>query len=175
MSLLTSPRAEIYLLPFREQHAATLVSWVKSESEMRWLAPSTPPPLTEEKVLSWQKPGGHAFVGYDDSCGDMVAYGELNPMGHRSDRLWIGHCLIRPDRRGRGIGQTFVRVLLKEAFDHLKSSRVSLIVFPDNQPAVRCYQRAGFAFISEEWHTFVPGRPERLMKLEALPPGRKQR
>jgi RimJ/RimL family protein N-acetyltransferase len=165
-----------------------LVSWVGGDADLRWLAPNTAPPLTPEKVLEWQKPEGRAYVAvaarpeepngspppramHNGDCGesDLVAYGELNPIQGRPRQFWLGHCLVRPDRRGRGLGCAFVKTLLRQAFAVLRASNVALIVFPDNRAALHCYLRAGFVAVGEEWHSFLSAPPERLLRLEARP------
>jgi hypothetical protein len=36
------------LTPFDVLHAPQIAAWVRSEEELAWLAPGTPPPLTTE-------------------------------------------------------------------------------------------------------------------------------
>jgi len=155
------------LTPFRVWQAPIIARWVKSEEELRWLAPSTPPPLTAEKVAAWKRPGGEAFVlamGGDDA---PAGYGELNPMRSGCGDLWLGHLIVRPDLRGRGVGTFLSRALLSEAFEQRGADRVSLIVFPDNLAALRCYRRAGFITAGEEHHQFGgAGSTHRLLRLE---------
>ena len=156
---------------FRVWQAPILARWVKSEQQLRWLAPSTPPPLTAEKIVAWKRPGGEAFVlamGRDDA---PAGYGELNPMRSGCGDLWLGHVIVRPDLRGRGVGTFLSRALLSEAFEQRGANRVSLIVFPDNLAALRCYRRAGFITAGEEHHQFGgAGSTHRLLRLEIARP-----
>jgi RimJ/RimL family protein N-acetyltransferase len=159
------------LTPFRVSQAPIIVRWVNSEQQLRWLAPSTPPPLTAEKVAAWKRPGGEALVlamGRDDA---PAGYGELNPMRSGGGDLWLGHVIVRPDLRGRGVGTFLSRALLSEAFEQRGANRVSLIVFPDNLAALRCYRRAGFITAGEEQHQFGGAGPtHRLLRLEIARP-----
>ena len=167
----------VILVPFCERHAADICRWANTDQEVRWLAPSTSPPLTPEKVLAWLRPGGYAYVYRpitpavanvnhpDESSTEPLAYGELNPMPNETLHWWLGHCVVRPGLRGRGIGLQFVRELLGKAFGLHAARRVSLIVFPDNEPAIRCYRRAGFVQIGQEFHSFREPR-EKLLRLE---------
>ncbi len=159
------------LMPFGRRHAASIVRWVKGEQQLRWLAPSTTPPLTAEKIVGWEKPGGQAFVLQKGHGGQPLGYGEVNPMRRGSDRLWLGHVVVRPDQRGRGVGSVLLQALLSEAFDRRDATHVALIVFPDNVAALRCYQRAGFRLMGEEFHQFKgQGSLHRLLRLEMTRP-----
>ncbi len=148
----------------------SIAAWVTSEQDLRWLAPGTLPPLTGDKINAWKKVGGAALVGFERSGELPVAYGELNPMRSEAGHFWIGHVLIDPQKRGLGVGRLFVRKLLEDAFCRQEARRVSLVVFPDNQPAVHCYQKCGFRIVGDESHRFLPGGPRhRLLRLEADP------
>ncbi|MEK6676447.1 MAG: GNAT family protein [Planctomycetota bacterium] len=161
---------ELRIRLFTAADSSVIVDWVRSDSELHWLAPSLDPPLTDAKVLSWLKPNGSAFIAESDSSDGPIAYGELNPMSADPGHLWLGHCLVRPDQRGLGIGREFVRVLLRDAFEHQSAHRVSLVVFPGNHSAIHCYLSVGFTFAGEEFHHFRRNHRERLLRLEAKPP-----
>lgn len=168
MAETVSPtQASIRLRPFLAAQADDIVGWVRSDDELRWLAPSTDGPLTPEKVCNWLKPNGLAFVAAEDEDSGLMAYGELNPMLREPSHFWIGHVIVRPDRRERGIGRGFVQSLVDYAFDALAATRLSLVVFPDNHGAIACYQRVGFSTIAEEFHRFGRSGPKhRLLRLE---------
>jgi RimJ/RimL family protein N-acetyltransferase len=155
------------LTPFQPWHAPTIARWVQTEQQLRWLAPSTHPPLTAEKILGWKKPGGSAFVLVKGGEGPPWGYGEINPMRKGGEYLWLGHIIVRPDQRGRGMGSILLRALLVEVFERRNATRVALIVFPDNLAALRCYRRVGFSLSGEEIHQFDSAGPtHRLLRLE---------
>ena len=121
-------------------------------------------------MVAWQKEGGDAFVlrRYDDPW--PIGYGELNSMRRDKDHLWLGHIIVRPEERGQGVGRQLVRALVSEAFDQKLAHRVSLIVFPDNVPGIRCYLGVGFAVRGEEHHQFGGVGPKhKLLRLEITP------
>ena len=172
---------EFHLGPFESADAAEVSRWVKTAQELKWLAPSTAGPLTAQKVVNWKKPGGLAFVlrygaHRDARAAFPVAYGELNPMRLQPDHLWIGHLVVRPERRGRGVGQVMVRAVTDHAFGEVSAARVSLIVFPDNVAAIECYRRVGYRIVGEEYHGFGPPQrtrqKHRLLRLEQWAPSR---
>lgn len=162
--------SRLHLKPFDRIHAGVITKWVTSTEQLRWLAPGTAPPLTSEKVVAWRRAGGHPYLLVRDGQHEPVGYGELNPMRRLPRDLWLGHLIIKPDERGLGLGQVFVRELLLHAFDQLAAERVSLIVFPENTAAIRCYGRAGFETVREEYHHFGASRKmHKLLRLEIHP------
>jgi RimJ/RimL family protein N-acetyltransferase len=167
--VFTAPPVAPALLPFLPEHAAAIATWAQDPAEMRWLAPQTRPPLDAEKVMAWQSSPGRAYVYAVSALDPPMAYAELNAFANDPAHCWIGHFVVRPDQRGRGIGRKFVSALCDEAFQRLRARKVALIVFPDNERAIHCYLRGGFTLIGEEWHSFLNGPLERLLRFEALP------
>lgn len=82
-----------------------------------------------------------------DTSPEPLGYLELNNMPGDDRHFWIGHCIICPNHRGHGLGRTMIRLVLHEAFYRYQGQRVSLVVFPDNRPAIRCYQAVGFRHV----------------------------
>ncbi len=168
---IVKPTERFVLRPFDPAYAEVIAGWVQSEQELLWLAPSTAGPLTADKISAWQRPSGDAFVYAEENHAPPVAYGELNPMRREPDHLWVGHVIVSPAHRGQGIGQAFVRAMLDYAFETVCANRVSLIVFPGNLAALRCYRRVGFEVVGHEHHRFGRNNTEhRFLRLEALPP-----
>lgn len=160
----------MFIATYKPKWGDIVAQWVTSAEDAKWLAPGTPPPLTAEKVTAWKKSGGSSFVGFMKDYYLPVAYGELNPMRLDSGHYWVGHVIVDPSQRGRGIGRLFVRKLLEDAFHHLHARRVSLVVFPENTGAIRCYVNCGFRVVGEERHRFKPDAElHRLLRLEADP------
>ena len=159
--------------------AGMVATWVRSKPELFWLAPRTEPPLTASKVRDWRRPGGYPLMwvpagGVElpvpaEGTGDAspIGYAELNPMRGRLDQYWMGHVLLQPASRGCGLGVRFVAALLDWARDDLRAERVSLVVFPNNAPAIACYRRVGMTLVGEEYHTLPRMRSKcRLLRFE---------
>lgn len=162
------------LVRFDPQFAPRVAAWVSSPGELFHLTPTTPPPLTAEKVLAWCRPTDHPFMlmprGSDCPCG----YAELNPMRWHPDQFWIGHVILDPATRGQGVGTQFMELLADMGFETLGAQRLLLIVFPDNEPAIACYRRTGFELCGQEHHRFGPHRRRYRMLRFALEPCRWQ-
>lgn len=154
--------------PFDRRCAELVASWVLGPREAYWLAPHTWPPIDARKVLSWAGRGRQALqlvpVGQRLPCG----YGELNALDAERGEYWLGHLIVSPLWRGRGIGRQLVRSMLTYGFARLGAQRISLVVFDDNAPAIASYRSAGMYMDGFESHEFAAyGRRERLVRMVA--------
>lgn len=155
---------------FQPHQAATVASWVRSDAELFWLAPGTSPPITAAKVIAWTERRGRGYAFHARQGRQMVAYAELNAMPRDPRDLWIGHVLVDPLRRRQGIGRLLTETLIQRAFAQERAWRLSLVVFPDNLAALRCYRAAGFCERGEEFQCFGESRHRcRLIRLELTP------
>jgi ribosomal protein S18 acetylase RimI-like enzyme len=115
------------------------------------------------KVLGWNRPGRRAYMVSENGSDRPVGYGEINLLDQRRREFWLGHLIVDPRRRGRGVGAAMVRLLIEEAIASLGAERISLVVFPANEAAVRCYRTAGMREICHEHHYFVSSRRQALL------------
>ncbi len=152
--LAAARRGLLRLDAFEPAMAGRIASWVGCGIEHLWVAPSTPPPLTAEKIIRWQRPDGRPFVLLYAPMSLPVGYAEVNPLSRDRDHFWLGHIVVDPVQRGRGIGLTLVKAVIARAFRSLGAVRVSLVVFPDNAAAIACYRRAGMVELAREHHRF---------------------
>ena len=158
---------DLLLRRFEPRFARTVASWVQDADELFNLTPTTPPPLTASKVIAWSRAPGWAFLLHTRGADTPTGYGELNPIRSNDEHLWIGHVVVDPAERGRGTGTALVQKLAETGFSTLAAERISLIVFPDNEAAVRCYVRAGFEPRGQEYHQFGPSRRRyRMLRFE---------
>jgi RimJ/RimL family protein N-acetyltransferase len=159
--------SSVRLMPFQREHAALVASWVMDAREAYFLAPRTPPPVTANKVRGWGGPGQRQFVLMEAGRQLAVAYGELNVLRTDQRRFWLGHLIVDPQQRGHGLGTELTRLLLRHAFTRLGATQVTLVVFPENRPAVVCYRAAGMHESGSEWHYFPPyERHVRLLRMD---------
>jgi RimJ/RimL family protein N-acetyltransferase len=162
-ALLTRHR----LQPMLRGAAGIVASWVRSDAELFWLAPGTYPPITPEKVLNWVRLRGRAWLYTASLAARPVGYAELNPMPRDPRHLWIGHVLIDPRLRGQGLGRALTDALIERAFRIEEATRLTLVVFPENLAARRCYESAGFRLRGEETQCFGAARKRfRLLRFE---------
>ena len=89
---------------FQDRWAGLVASWVRDDDELYELAPRLLPPMTAEKVRSWQAPGRRPWLLYDSERALPIGYGELNVLGAADREYWLGHIIIDPAERGCGLG-----------------------------------------------------------------------
>ena len=142
------------LARFDPAWAVEIPGWIRNPQETYWLAPHSPPPITAAEVVRWQTPAhvGH-FLCMPDSP-RPVGYGEVNCLNEKERRYWLGHLIIDPEYRGRGLGRELTWLLIRRALDHHAARSVTLVVFPDNHAAIAAYRAAGMSDDGSEAHTF---------------------
>lgn len=137
------------LRPFTESDYDTLIGWVDSEELLfQFAGNGFRFPLTRKQLHAFcnAHPPRSLFIADLPEQGP-VAFGEIvwQPDGSaRLARLLIG----RPDLRGKGIGQAFVRLLVQECHAR-KAKPVELFVLLDNARAIACYQKVGFEAVPD--------------------------
>ncbi len=73
-----------------------------------------------------------------------VGMASLARLDWRNDSGHLAFVAVDPAWRGQGVGAAMLRHVLRLCFDEYELHRVSLLVFPFNLPAIRCYERLGF-------------------------------
>lgn len=151
--------------PLTDAYAALVASWIRDDEELFRLAPRTGPPITPAKVLGWVREGRSPLLLCERETRVAVAYGELNVLDSGINEYWLGHLLTDPLRRGRGLGVILTKLLIARAFERMGATCVSLVVFPENEVAKRCYRAAGMIEAGQETHTFEEyGRTRTLVR-----------
>jgi GNAT superfamily N-acetyltransferase len=116
-------------------------------------------PLTQNQVAEYQTkhPERRFYIGYLQN--NPAFFGEIIPAeGNipRLGRLLVGDPLLR----GRGLGQFFIEMLLRECVKLYNSKFVELYVWDNNISAIQCYKKVGFDFIATEPFKIVHGNEE---------------
>jgi RimJ/RimL family protein N-acetyltransferase len=137
------------LMSFERDDVHQLLSWVEDEAAlMQWAGPSFAWPLMAEQftqhllAADMNPPVLHPLGLYE--TGALLGYCELSDHRRQVDSAMLSRVVIRPDHRGRGLGQFMVRQALAFGFESLRLHRIGLGVFDFNKSALRCYAEAGF-------------------------------
>jgi ribosomal protein S18 acetylase RimI-like enzyme len=138
--------------------AGTVLGWVASDDEARRWASLAARPTDPAIFDRWHAEEGvrpYLFV----SDGSAAGYGEIWE-DRDEDEAELARLIVDPTRRGRGLGRTFVAMLLAEA-RRLGWASVWLRVAPDNDAALHAYLAAGFTRATEDEETaFNAGQPD---------------
>ena len=84
------------------------------------------------------------WVAFDDENG-MVGHFIMRYIHGDRRILRFGWVVVDSAARGKGYGTEMLRAGLKYAFEILGAETVTIGVFEGNEPAHRCYRKAGFA------------------------------
>lgn len=112
-------------------------------------------PLTEDQIQKYQTvfPERKFYLACTEN-GNPFAFGEIIVGDINSPRL--GRLLIgESDSRGKGLGLSFVNMLIEECRARIDTDVLYLYVFHDNFRAIRCYEKAGFKFVTNKSITFT--------------------
>lgn len=141
----------IRLEHFQKDDFAQLMEWVHDEEILtNWSGNLFSFPLSEES-LSWYIEDTNILNDSDafvykaiNNTGNVVGHISLGGISWKNRSARITRVLIGHDgHRGKGCCQGMIKAVLKIAFEELKLHRVSLGVYENNKPAIKCYEKAG--------------------------------
>jgi putative acetyltransferase len=89
-------------------------------------------------------PDDHELVAEIDGrvVGTAALFANHGRMNHVGE---IVHIMVHDEFQGRGIGRQLMAAILDIADNYLGLVRVELLVYPDNESAIRLYENLGFA------------------------------
>lgn len=143
------------LLPFREEDAEKVLSWVTSEKEYyQWSAGMLGAwPVSKEAMLRTYRieDEGNDFHAMTATADDLTPIGHLfvrYPCG-ADGHARLGAIIIDPKLRGTGAGKQMLKKVIHQLEECMAANDIRLRVFTDNLPAIRCYESAGFVHTGE--------------------------
>lgn len=151
------------LRPATLEDALAVASLMVTEDDVRQVAPQETFPVSAAVVERWHRDRESGYVLEGD--GRVVAYGEINRDPHDARRFWIGHVVVDPALRSRGLGRHVVSNLAALAARSMRAREVWISAFADNPAALACYLGCGFR---ESQRRDLMGR--RLVDLVLRPP-----
>ena len=119
-----------------------LMGWFDVAAEVsRWGGPKFRFPFTRETFLNdchWPE---MASFSLRDPADQLCAFGQLYD---RNCRINLARLVVRPDRRGQGLGRRLITMLMSVGPTLYSLDEFSLFVLRDNVPALECYKSLGF-------------------------------
>jgi aminoglycoside 6'-N-acetyltransferase len=156
---------QIDLEPFDARHVKALRALHQQPGVSKWWGPMEP-------EFPFEEPESTRFaIVVDGSVAGLVQHGEEKWPANR--HAWID-IFVGDDYAGRGIGTEVMRRTIRMLIDERGHHRITIDPAVENEPAIRCYEKAGFRRIgilersyreawSGEW------RDELLMELVVRP------
>ena len=154
------------LLPRGDDEALVMyLRWLSDERTNMWI---------QQSARTWGMEAERKWFQGTSSNPDDHTYSILDMRRRRI----VGNCSARmrgttsvlgiligdPESRNRGLGTAVIRMLIRYSFADLGAHRVELSVMGDNERAMRCYEKAGFAecgrkheehWYGGEWHDSI--------------------
>jgi ribosomal protein S18 acetylase RimI-like enzyme len=82
----------------------------------------------------------------------VIAYGEIWVDDDEND-LELAHIIVHPDYRNKGIGKTFIQLLLNQCSE-MTYPWIYMRMVPENEKAMNCYKGVGFEEDAILRHTY---------------------
>lgn len=139
----------IILREYRQEDLSALRAWVNDNEITKYLAGTYRRPQTWEQTEEWLErrlngdAGGEGFVISDKETGKYLGQIDLmmiDPIARKAEMAIV----LMKSAQKKGCALESIRLLLDYAFGTMNLNRVWLKCAEENEPAVRCYRRAGF-------------------------------
>jgi len=141
------------LREFRIEDAPTILSWCKTrEAFRRWSADRYKnfPAQPEEMASQYEGSNIYPLTAVDDE-GKIVGHIMIRvPNPDRPSSVRLGFVIVDDSLRGRGLGKSLLRETIAYAAEHFSAEEITLGVFANNPPALKCYESVGFITTGNE-------------------------
>jgi len=126
---------QIDLQPLDARHVKALRALHQQPGVSKWWGPMEP-------EFPFEEPESTRFaIVVDGSVAGLVQYGEEKWPANR--HAWID-IFVGDDYAARGIGTEVMRRTIRMLIDERGHHRITIDPAVENEPAIRCYEKAGF-------------------------------
>ncbi|MFY9662913.1 MAG: GNAT family protein [Candidatus Cybelea sp.] len=137
------------LVPFSSEHFATLASWFPTERDvLQWAGPRVRFPIDKAQFVAMIDEGltnpPTRLCWMAKLREELVGHSQLH-FDWRNRSATLSRVAIAPALRGHGLAVPMLRRVIDKAFALPDIERLELNVYSFNIPAVRTYERLGFA------------------------------
>lgn len=150
----------VMLREYQAEDIGPIRSWVNDESTTRFLStrfwPAQSMTDSQEYLSRVMQSSFNAyhFVIADLADGRYIGQLDMFQVDWKLRCGSLGMVIASPQDRGQGIGCEALRLMERFAFQTLGLERLELDVMMENQPALRCYEKAGFTLEGVKRHAF---------------------
>jgi RimJ/RimL family protein N-acetyltransferase len=141
--------SSINLVPYNESHDRQTVDWLGDDEVRNGFGFTGDITLDDHRTWIDQSP--HVMIWAITTITESEHIGNiLLHLDQKEKTAYFQMYIGESELRGKGLGWDSLRTCLQCAFEDLGLDYVSLHVFPDNLPAIRLYEKAGFRKESTE-------------------------
>lgn len=164
MAKLQGGMARVKLRPIRIEDAEVCLRWVSNPEVARFLG-LVNPVHTIEQERSWianilaDKQHQRGFI-IQNERGVSIGTCGLRGIDYERNTALLGIMIGDPRQWDRGYGTAATRALLKYGFEHFELREIQLSCHPENERAIRCYQKAGLRICPAEFGQRTRGRKD---------------
>lgn len=161
------------LRPYQKADFYHIEGWIDDRrTHAAWCGDRIPFPICNDSFDNFCRAGEEqwgrsGFVATKED-GKQLGYFQFG-INCNDNSGFISFILVDPMERSRGLGQKMLSLAVKYAFCIANVDEIKLVVFDNNYPALKCYEKVGFSiiehikkdftFYDEKWGRFI-------MKLE---------
>ncbi len=127
-----------------------LQSWINNETVNRqWCAGMFSWPVQREAVEDFLKEDAnrHPYVAIDDEGKEFGFF--ILQSSESSNSELVRLVVVDSTERGKGYGSALLQLAADKAFRECGRDYIDLDVFRENERAIRCYKKNGFAIMEE--------------------------
>lgn len=118
----------------------TIATFPQDENELFFMFPHATYPLTAEQMAASAKERLKPTVV---TCGnEVVAYGDF--YGHADDEIWIGHVIVSPAFRGKGVAAFLLEAMESIARHELDAATIKIACHNLNTRGLLFYAKRGY-------------------------------
>lgn len=156
------------LRSYEKSDFSAVSQWLQNEEQHAfWCAGKFSYPLSESEFdivlaeMAQTNVGSSIIAVSDDGIPVGFFCFSRNPENNEGMLRFV---VVDPNARGQGIGSQMIQLAVQDAFAKTGVDTIALNVFIQNAPAIRCYQKAGFAprwieenaiqFHGQPWHRY---------------------
>ena len=151
---------------------AEIVNFPQDRAELFYFFPSATYPLTLEQLEKQLSERHESMVMLENSSlkkKEIIGFANFYNVENRNI-AFIGNIIIRPDKRGQGLGRKLVQTMIISGFEQFNLREVHLSCYRQNTPALLFYKQLGFKPYAIETRQDLNNQSTELIHLKVKKP-----
>lgn len=146
---------------------AEILHFPLDKTELFYFFPSATYPLTLEQLETQLSVRHDSTVMLENSLlqkNEIIGFANFYNVENRNI-AFIGNVIIKPEKRGQGLGKKLVQTMIASGFKQLNLKEVHLSCYNQNTPALLFYMHLGFKPYAIETRQDLNNQPAALIHL----------